>query len=131
MNAMIDDSEDLDDRVYGRAAADLAAMNEPDLSDFEPSEVDEAMLRAFETSGPRTEWLDNLRSRITRDSGSQTRLEDADPDEFPFRVKEFAASYHRLVNTSGATQLLVMGPFQPPFQFMTPEADTQGGTGDS
>ena len=131
MKAVINDSEDLDDRVYDRAAADLAAMNEPDLSDFEPSEVDVAMLRAFEKSGPRQEWLDELRSRITRDSGSQTRLEDADPDEFPFRVKEFAASYHRLVNTSGATQLLVMGPFQPPFQFMAPGADTQGGTGDS
>ncbi|MET7486301.1 hypothetical protein [Streptomyces sp. NPDC005538] len=126
---MIDDPQDLDDRVYGRAAAALAAMREPDLSDFEPDQVDGAMLRAFDPSG-RRQWLDDLRSRITQDSGSQTRLEDADPDEFPFRIKEFAASYHRLVNTAGATRLLVMGPFQPPFQFMATESDAQGGPDD-
>lgn len=121
--------DDLDNRIYDQAAADLAAMNEPDLSDFAPGQVDEAMVRAFDSSGPLPEWLDDLRSRIAEDSVFQTRLEDADPDEFPFKVKEFAASYHRLVNTSGATQLLVMGPFQPPFQFMAADAadaDAQG-----
>jgi hypothetical protein len=126
--------DDLDDRIYDQAAADLAAMKEPDLSDFAPGRVDEAMMRAFDSSGPRPEWLDDLRSRIAEGSVFQTRLEDADPDEFPFRIKEFAASYHRLVNTSGATRLLVMGPFQPPFQFMAADAadtDAQGVPGDS
>jgi hypothetical protein len=109
--------DELDDLIYDRIAADMAAMAEPDLSGFERSDVTKAMIRAYPPSGPRPEWLDDLRRRIARDSFFQTRLQAADPTDFPFRVKEFAASYHRLTSLSGETRLLVMGPLQPPVQF--------------
>ncbi|MFF3885596.1 hypothetical protein [Streptomyces sp. NPDC001914] len=120
--------DDLDDLIYGQVAADLAAMTEPDLSAFARGDVDQAMIRVYPPSGPRPEWLEGLRRRIAHDSIFQTRLEAADPADFPFRVKEFAASYHRLANTSGETRLLVMGPMQPPVQFVPDDPGRQGGS---
>lgn len=133
MTALFGDPDDLcdrDERVYDRLATGLAALSEPDLSSLTPAEVDKAMMWAYPPTGPRPKWLDALRRRIAHDSMFQTRLEAADPGEFPFRVKEFAASYHRLVSTSGEIRLLVMGPMHPPVQLMTPGADAPGGNDD-
>jgi hypothetical protein len=107
----------LDERIYAQAAAALAHMAEPDLSDFSKPDVDIAMARAFNQFGPHAEWLAAFRSLVQTMSGGVTRLEDADPSEFPYRIKDPATAYQRLVGETG-TQLLVMGPFQPPFQFM-------------
>lgn len=107
----------LDERIYLQASAALAQMAEPDLSAFSKPDVDMAMGRAFSQFGPRPEWLAAIRSLIHTISGGATRLEDADPSEFPFRIKDPATAYQRLIGDTG-TQLLVMGPFQPPFQFM-------------
>lgn len=105
------------DEIYGKAAADLAMMIQPDLTGFSEADIETAMAAAFTFSGPRPEWLADFRDSIERDSASATHLEDADPADFPFLVKSPGASYQRLVGPTG-TQLVVMGPFEPPFQLV-------------
>lgn len=105
-------------RILDKAAADLAAMREPDLREFTGEEVDDAMLQAFTATGPKDEWLAALRRRIDQLSNSLTHLRDADPETFPYRVKSMSAAYQSLQGPSGNTILLIIGPFQPPFQFI-------------
>ncbi|MGW6976469.1 hypothetical protein [Streptomyces sp. NPDC054952] len=109
-----------DQAVYLKAATDLARMTPPDLSDFAPSQVEIAMLKAFESHGPREDWLDEFRGRIKQASENTVSLDSADPADFPHpRDKSRAASYQQLIDAStGTVQLLVMGPFNPPFRFV-------------
>ncbi|MEU0476814.1 hypothetical protein ACFW5S_32765 [Streptomyces olivaceus] len=110
-----------DERIYDKAAAALAALREPDLAEFSDAEVDAAMDRAFTPVGPRQEWLDGFRRRVLDAGDGLTRLEDADPDDFPYLEKSMAVAYQRLRGPSGRSRLLVMGPFQPPFRFPAPD----------
>jgi hypothetical protein len=106
-----------DNPVFEHAARFLAALKQPDFADFSAAAVDAAMGTVFTTSGPNPDWLAQLKSRIQELSFGRTQLEDASPEEFPHRVKSLAASYYRLRGLF-QTQLVIMGPFQPPFQFV-------------
>ena len=105
-------------RVFESAAKSLAALKQPDFAGFSAAEVDAAMRTVFTARGPDPDWLAQLKSRIQELSFGLTRLEDASPDEFPSRIKSFGTTYHRLIGLFGRTQLLIIGPFQPPFQFV-------------
>ncbi|MEU3255368.1 hypothetical protein [Streptomyces sp. NPDC006997] len=107
---------ELDRRIFDKTAADLAAMAEPDLTGFDDDDVVRAVAR---TTGrePGQRWSDELRRRVAHESLYQVRLEEADPEEFPFRIKQFGATYHRLIGPSG-TRLVVIGPFARPVRFV-------------
>ncbi|MFF9771900.1 hypothetical protein ACIGXF_38305 [Streptomyces sp. NPDC053086] len=121
-----------DEAVYRKAAADLARMTLPDLSVFPTPQTEVAMAKAFRMNGPREDWLDEFRSRIRHDSGERVVMEDADRATFPPPLdKSPAASYQRLVDTrTSAVQLLVMGPFSPPFRFVPGAQPGSPGTPD-
>ena len=104
-------------RVFESAAKSLAALKQPDFAGFSAAEVDAAMRTVFTARGPDPDWLAQLKSRIQELSFGLTRLEDASPDAVPSRIKSFGTSYHRLIGLF-RTQLLIIGPFQPPFQFV-------------
>ncbi|GAA3180699.1 hypothetical protein GCM10010451_32340 [Streptomyces virens] len=121
-----------DEAVYHMAAADLARMRQPDLSELPSAQTTLAMLKAFGPTGPKEEWLTEFRRRIHDESAGRVTLEGVDPQAVPPpRVKSPAASYQRLVDSrAGTVQLLVMGPFEPPFQFTATAPggdDTTGG----
>lgn len=106
-----------DNPVFESAAKSLAALKQPDFSGFSADEVDAAMETVFTASGLDPYWLAQLKSRIQELSLGLTQLEDASPEGFPFRVKSFGTSYHRLKGLF-RSQLLVIGPFKPQIQFM-------------
>ncbi|MCX4907298.1 hypothetical protein [Streptomyces sp. NBC_00878] len=109
-----------DEAVYLKAARDLARMTPPDLSGFSAREIEIAMLRVFERNGPQEGWLNEFRGRIKQASENAVRMEPAERADFPHpHEKSPAASHQRLVDSvAPATQLLVMGPFDPPFRFV-------------
>ncbi|MCX5012501.1 MULTISPECIES: hypothetical protein [unclassified Streptomyces] len=108
-----------DEAVYRKAAADLARMLQPDLSDLPPAQTTVAMLKAFGRNGPRQDWLEEFRRLVHDESAGRVTLVGVDRETVPPPVvKSPAASYQRLVDSQDETeQLLVMGPFEPPFQF--------------
>jgi hypothetical protein len=108
----------LDEPIHEQAAVALAALREPDLSAFGAERVALVMSRVFTQHGPRPDWLAALRSRIQELSFGMTSLQDADPSTFPFRVKNPATAYQRLVGLF-RTELLIIGPFSRPFQFIS------------
>jgi hypothetical protein len=103
--------------IYDQAAQSLADLREPDLSSFPSNQVDIAIARAFTVDGPRPEWWARLRQRVTELSNGSVRLEVADRDKFPAMIKDPSTAYARLVGPS-KSQLLIIGQFQPPFQFI-------------
>jgi hypothetical protein len=106
-----------DNPVFESAAQSLAALKQPDFASFSATEVDEAIRTVITARGLDPNWLIQLKSRVLELSFGLTRLEDASPEEFPVRVKSFGTSYYRLIGLF-RTQLLIIGPFQPPFQFV-------------
>ncbi|MDQ1031639.1 hypothetical protein QF035_009221 [Streptomyces umbrinus] len=110
-----------DEAVYLKAATDLARLRPPDLSDFSARTVEIAMLKVFERNGPREDWLNEFRGRIKQASENTVRMESVDRADFPHpHEKSPAASHQRLVDIAApAVQLLVMGPFDPPFRFVS------------
>ncbi|MFB7182453.1 hypothetical protein ACFCYI_32670 [Streptomyces sp. NPDC056257] len=109
-----------DEAVYRKAAADLARMHLPDLSELPPDQTAIAMLRAFGWNGPQEDWLEEFRRRVHDESAGRVTLVTVDRETVPPPlVKSPAASYQRLVDRQDGTEhLLVMGPFEPPFEFV-------------
>ena len=103
--------------VFESAAKSLAALKQPDFAGFSAAEVGAAMRTVFTARGPDHDWLNDLKTRIQELSFGLTQLEDASPDAVPSRVKSFGTTYHRLIGLF-RTQLVIIGPFQPPFQFV-------------
>jgi hypothetical protein len=64
-----------------------------------------------------TGYLAWLTRRVHEVSGGMTRLEDADPAEFPFRSKDFTATYHRLVGLF-VQRLVIFERATPPFMIV-------------
>ncbi|MFJ3724181.1 hypothetical protein ACIPYQ_16620 [Streptomyces sp. NPDC090045] len=109
-----------DEAVYRKAAADLARMRLPDLSELPPDQTAVAMLRAFGMNGPEEDWLEEFRRRVHEESDGRVTLVTVDREAVPPPVvKSPAASYQRLADSrDGTEQLLLMGPFEPPFAFV-------------
>ena|SRR5947209_72734 len=108
----------VDRQIYEAAANALAQGKQPDLSEFRTADVDMAMSRAFAFSGPLPSWLEWLKRRVAELSGQRYKLEEADPNDFPYRVKQPGVAYMRLTGPNDA-RLVIIGPFQPPFQFVS------------
>lgn len=106
-----------DNPIFEHAAKSLAAMRQPDFAGFSAAEVDAAMIRVFTFNGPDPAWLAQMKARIQELSSGLTQLEDANPEEFPYRVKTPGASYHRLLDRF-RIQLMIISPSQPPFLFV-------------
>ncbi|MEA2479615.1 MAG: hypothetical protein QOJ07_1537 [Thermoleophilaceae bacterium] len=106
-----------DEEVHEAAAASLARLTEPDLSAFPSDTVTFAMARAFGPTGPDPAWLERLAGRVAELSDGAVRMSEAPREDFPYVVKDPSAAYARL-DGPGGEQLLVIGPFTPPFQFV-------------
>ncbi|GHI88183.1 hypothetical protein [Streptomyces xanthophaeus] len=118
-----------DDAVYRKAAADLARMLQPDLSHLPREQTTVAMLKAFGRNGPDQGWLEEFRRRVQDESAGRVTLVGVARETVPPpHVKSTAASYQKLVDSrDGTEQLLVMGPFEPPFRFIAAGPDRPGG----
>ena len=103
--------------IFEDAAKSLAVLKQPDFVGFSVTDVDTAMSTVLTASGPDPIWLAQLKSRIQELSFGATQLEDANPEEFPYRVKSLGTSYHRLRGLF-RTQLVIISPSQPPFLFV-------------
>src|SRR3712207_3788794 len=83
--------------VHEAIAGALARLTEPDLGGFDDEQIRRAMDEAYGTDVRiNPDYLAWLGRRIGELSGGMTQLRDAQPDEFPFRSKDFSATYHRL-----------------------------------
>jgi hypothetical protein len=98
-------------------ATALAGLRQPDLSQFSPEQIQQAMKEMFGGQGLKPEWLAWLRARIDELSGHRTALMDADRAEFPWLSKEWGAVYQRLTGEMG-DQLVIIGNSMPPFLFV-------------
>jgi hypothetical protein len=103
--------------VLEAIASALARLDPPDLSSLPTNEVDQARAVLFGPEGLRPEYLDDLRRRVTVDSGGSLSLVDADPSTFAYLSKEFGARYLRLTG-SNVDKLLILGNTTPPVQFV-------------
>jgi hypothetical protein len=105
------------DPVREVIAQALAALREPDFSEFPDDRVERSLDEMFSMNGITQDSLHWLRDRIQHLSGGLTRLEDADKDNFRYLSKEWGAVYQRLVRLS-AEQLVIIGRSSPQFLFV-------------
>lgn len=98
-------------------AAALAQLRQPDLSQFSPEQLRQAMTEMFGAQGLKPEWLAWLRARIAELSDYSIALQDADRAEFAWLSKEWGAVYQRL-SGQGVDQLVIVGDSMPPFLFV-------------
>jgi hypothetical protein len=103
--------------VLEAIASALARLDPPDLSSLPTDEVEQARAMLFGPEGLRPEYLDDLRRRVTVDSGGAVSLVDADPSQFAYLSKEWGARYLRLTGSDG-DKLLILGNTSPPVQFV-------------
>lgn len=74
-----------------------------------------AFVRAFDGLQPNGPWLQDLKQRVATLSENQTRLFQADPEEFVGRIKG-PAGYLFLV-AAGTRRRLLLTPSSTPFFF--------------
>lgn len=105
------------DPVREEIARALAELTEPDLSEFPDGQVERSLDEMFGVNGITPDSLDWLRNRIQQLSGGQTRLEDADKDDFRYLSKEWGAAYQRLAGRF-TERLVIIGRASPQFRFV-------------
>lgn len=67
--------------IYDRIAAAVAERREPDLSSFDPADVDAAMRRALTYQGPRASFEHWLAGRVAALSNGTVTLETGAADQ--------------------------------------------------
>lgn len=106
-----------DIEVYDVIVDGLLSLEMPDwVNLFTPDQIAFAMAHAFTFDGPRLDWLTWLCGEVEVGSKGDVVLADADPTEFPQLLKTPGTAYLKVVGES-LSQLVAIGPFNPPMQF--------------
>jgi hypothetical protein len=104
-----------DQDIYEAIAFGLSRLMEPMLQAYSADEIALAMGRVLRFQGPDPGFRAFVRERVGALSDGLTRLEDADPAEFPERSKDPSVWYVRVVGPV-FTRLAMIGNFTRPVQ---------------
>jgi len=114
-DVVADEDVDREQDIYEAIAFGLSRLTEPMLSGYSPDEIARAMGRVMRFGGPDPAFQGFLRDRVAALSDGMTRLEDADPAEFPQRSKDPSVWYVRVVGLL-LTRLGVIGNYTRPVE---------------
>lgn len=99
--------------VYERIAEGLARLGAPNLSELDSGTVSRAMMHVISFSGPNRDWLQWLKDKVSSISKEAVRIEEEDPNSFPFLIKEPGTLYLRVLGL-GRSRLATVNAAYPP-----------------
>lgn len=106
-----------------RVTEALANMTQPDFSDVDGTSVFNAFADAWDDSGIKPIWFEDLQLNVAKASNNTVILALADKSEFSVTVHG-QATYAALTDDKGNRQLLILGRSSTPASFVEPRRNS-------